>query len=289
MSLEIEKIRPLIRRALREDIGKGDITSNLTVSSKARALGIIMAKEEGILAGLQVAIATFQTIDKTLILQPQSSDGTKIGYGDVVLSIQGKALSILKGERVALNFLQRLSGIATFTAKFVTIIEGTKAKILDTRKTTPGLRLLEKAAVRTGGGENHRFGLDDMILIKSNHIEIAGGISETVKKIKSADTGQLFIEIETKNLSEVQEALQAGVDCLMLDNMSVEMIKEAVKMVQNVTLEGIKKPFLEASGKINLENIRAIAETGVDYISIGMLTHSAPALDFSLRLKQLGN
>lgn len=279
VELDLGRVKPTVELALKEDIGKVDITSNLTVDEDALAIGVIISKQEGILAGNPVAELVFITLDETISYEPKLEDGSKLSYGTIVAQIKGKARSCLTAERVALNFLQRLSGIATLTRRFVEKIEGTGAKILDTRKTTPGLRYLEKYAVKVGGGENHRFSLDELILIKDNHIQAAGGILNAVRKVRESGT-ELTIEVETKNLTEVREAFEAGVDRIMLDNMSAEIMAEAVKMVGG-------KVELEASGGVNLENVKTIADTGVNYISIGAITHSVSAIDMSLELRKI--
>lgn len=271
------KIHGIIKQALKEDIGKGDITTNSIIPKSEFVKAEIIAKDSGIIAGLGIAEQVFKELDKNIIFIKKVKDGEKAKEFKVIAEIKGNARAILAGERVALNFLQRLSGIATLTAKFVKLA-GTKSrkqrgiKILDTRKTTPLMRELEKYAVRAGGGKNHRFGLYDAVLIKDNHIEAAGSITEAVKKAKRAGKA---IEVEVKNLREVREALNAGVDRLLLDNMDIKNIKESVKLAKG-------RVKLEVSGGVSLNSIKAIAKTGVDYASIGALTHSAKALDISL-------
>jgi len=273
------KIKHLIHLALSEDIGKRDLTSEAVVENKLFGRAIILAKQEGTLAGLPVAKLVFQMVNPAVVFNLLKQDGERIRKGEKVVLVQGKVKSILSAERTALNFLQRLSGIATLTAKYVENIKGAKAKILDTRKTTPGLRVLEKYAVKAGGGENHRMGLFDMILIKENHIKAAGGISDATKKARSKYRTKK-IEVEVRNLSEVKETIEAEPDWIMLDNMKIQQMKKAVRMIRS-TAPNIK---IEASGGINLRNVRKIALTGVDFISVGALTHSAPALDLSLIL-----
>ena len=275
-----QKIEKIVKIALKEDLGFGDITSDLIISEKQKGKGFIIAKEKGIIAGLEVAKSVFEEVDAGLMFKFLISDGDKVRPGLKVALIQGKTKSILAGERTALNFLQRLSGIATLTNKFVRKTEGTSTKILDTRKTTPGLRFLERDAVKKGGGENHRQGLYDMILIKDNHIQAAGSISSAIKKALRNRRG-LKIEVETKNLKEIKEALNFKIDRIMLDNFKPENLKKAVKLIRSKN----KKVEIEASGRVNLKNVRKIALSGVDYISVGALTHSARALDFSLLLK----
>ena len=275
-----QKIQEIVKIALEEDLGKGDITSELIIPEKQKGMGFIIAKEKGIIAGLEVAKSVFKQVDPGLVFKPLVSDGDKVRPNQKVALIRGKAKSILAGERTALNFLQRLSGIATLTGEFVRKIRGTKAKILDTRKTAPGLRLLEKYAVKKGGGKNHRQGLYDMILIKDNHIEAAGSISLAIRKALRNRKG-LKIEVETRNLEEIKEALNFKINRIMLDNFRSEDLKKAVKLIRSKN----KKVEIEASGKVNLKNVRKIALSGVDFISVGALTHSAKALDFSLLLK----
>lgn len=279
MDLDPHKLKKIVQVALKEDIGKGDITSNSVIPLEMRGLGLIFAQEDGILAGLGVARMVFESIDEEIEFAPKMKDGDRIEKGMVVATVIGSARTCLTGERVALNFLQRLSGIATLTNKFVNAIVGTKAKILDTRKTTPGLRELEKYAVTVGGGFNHRFGLYDQVLIKDNHIQMAGSISAAVKMVKAK---KKFIEVEVKTLDEFRESMHLGINRIMLDNMNPSQIREAVRLSQG-------KIELEASGGVNLDNVAEIAETGVDYISIGELTHSAPSLDFNMRTKSLAN
>lgn len=271
----------IVRRALAEDVGRGDLTSNLLIPSQQRSGGRIVAKEEGILAGLPVAEEVFRQVDATVVWEPQGEDGQPLRPGQVVARVEGLTRALLTAERVALNFLQRLSGIATLTAAYVEAIRGTSACIVDTRKTTPGLRMLEKYAVRVGGGRNHRFGLDDGILIKDNHIAAVGSIREALRRAKEGAPHSVRIEVEVETLEQLEEALEAGADAVLLDNMPVDMLQEAVRRTAG-------RARLEASGGITLESVRAVAETGVDWISIGALTHSAPALDFSLELEREG-
>jgi nicotinate-nucleotide pyrophosphorylase (carboxylating) len=273
------KVKHLIRLALSEDIGKGDLTSEALVGNDLSGKAVIVSKQEGILAGLEAAKLVFQVVDPKIIFRSLKQDGESIKKGDKIALILGRVKSILSAERTALNFLQRLSGIATLTAKYVEQIKGTKAKILDTRKTTPGLRILEKYAVKAGGGENHRMGLFDMILIKENHVKAAGGVSNAIKKARSKYRKKR-IEVEVRNLNEVREAIQSVPDWIMLDNMKIQEIKKAVRVIRSAGPE-IK---IEASGGINLRNVHRIALAGVDFISVGALTHSAPALDLSLIL-----
>jgi len=278
----------LIKQALKEDLGKGDITSLYTIDAQANGLALIMAKQEGVLAGIEVCREVFLQVDPEMIIELNKSDSQRVDVGEVVMNIQGKTRSILAAERTALNFLQHLSGIASLTARFAEAVDGTRAKILDTRKTTPGLRLLEKYAVACGGGQNHRMGLYDMVLIKDNHIEAAGGVSAAIQLVRDGVKKNVKIEVEVQNLSQLEEAIALAPDVVMLDNMKPEMMAEACRMVWSSPARDKGPLRIEASGNVNLENIRKTAECGVDFISIGALTHSAPALDFSLRLKALG-
>ncbi len=276
-----EKIDPLIEETLKEDFGEvGDLTTGCTVSPDATGRGELVVRERGVMAGLSVAQRVFQKVDVTLSYHFRVYDGTVVQPDTVLGSIEGVLTNILRAERTALNFLQRLSGIATLTAQFVHAVRGTEAKILDTRKTTPQLRLLEKYAVRQGGGENHRFGLYDMVLIKDNHIDAAGGITQAVERCLEClhrMKQKVKIEVEARSLEEVREALRLSVHRIMLDNMDVETMRKAVGEIDG-------RMEVEASGNVSLENVRTIAETGVDYISVGALTHSARALDISLRV-----
>lgn len=265
----------IIRRALAEDIGSGDVTTECLVPEGATAEAVIYSKERGVLAGLDVAERVFRTLDPGARLEKYLSDGCLLEPRKPIAMVAGSARALLTGERVALNFLQRLSGIATATRRLAELIEGTEARLADTRKTTPGLRLLEKYAVRVGGGYNHRVGLFDGILIKDNHIKVAGGIAEAVRRVRSSAPHTLRIEVEVEDLEQLEEAVRAGADAVLLDNMPVAMIREAVKRYKGRVL-------LEASGGITIHNIREIAETGVDLISVGAITHSAPALDISM-------
>ncbi|MBI4919366.1 carboxylating nicotinate-nucleotide diphosphorylase [archaeon] len=262
----------LIRKALEEDIGTGDVTSNFTIPKDMTATAELIAKAEGVISGVDVAEQVFKTVDKNLEVKILLNNGSIVKSKDVIMKIKGNARSILTAERTALNFIRHLSGISTLTNKFVQAAKPTI--ILDTRKTTPGFRFLEKKAVHFGGGKNHRKGLYDMILIKDNHIKVAGSIAEAVKKAKKSS---LTIEVETTNLKEVQEALDAKADIIMLDNMSDKELKKAIKLVN-------KRAKLEASGNMNLERVKKIANIDLDFISVGAITHSAPNLDLSLEI-----
>jgi nicotinate-nucleotide pyrophosphorylase (carboxylating) len=271
----------LIDMALDEDRGSGDWTTKWVVPARTRGNARIVAKADGVIAGLAVASAVFMRLDPRVEIDSTLNDGARVSEGDVVCTIGGPARTILTGERTALNFLQRLSGIATATRRYVDAIEGTGTRILDTRKTTPGWRTLEKAAVKAGGGENHRYGLYDMVLIKENHIAIAGGVAEAIKRVRDANSKGLQVEVEVRNKEELRAAIDAGCDFILLDNMDVQGIREAVRVVKQ-RAPAIKT---EASGNMTLDRVRAVAETGVDYISVGALTHSVTALDLSLLMQ----
>ena len=264
----------LIRRALDEDTGSGDITTNSIVSPEATAVARIVAKQNGIVSGLSIAQAVFLMLNKDIGFSSNVSDRDEVRSGQALIELKGSARAILTGERTALNFLGRMSGIATLTNQFVAAVAGTKATILDTRKTAPGLRALDKLAVVHGGGSNHRAGLYDMVLIKDNHIDSAGSISEAIHLV-SASVDRLEIEVEAKSIKEVQESLDCGAKRILLDNMSLSELREAVAINGG-------RAKLEASGNVSLRNVREIADTGVDLISVGALTHSAPAFDVSL-------
>ncbi|MDD5344193.1 MAG: carboxylating nicotinate-nucleotide diphosphorylase [Smithella sp.] len=270
-----EPIKKIVKFALAEDIGAGDITTRATVSPTKKGRAIAVAKEDFIIAGIDVFAETFQLLDENTKIKKLMNDGRRAKKGDVIAEVSGSLSNILQAERVALNLFQRMCGIATLTAKYVKAVRGTKTKILDTRKTAPGLRILDKMAVRMGGGRNHRIGLYDGVLIKDNHIEAAGDITSAVKAQRKNPF--MKIEVETKNIKEVKEALKCDVDVIMLDNMSVPAMKKAVDFVKGRTL-------LEASGNVSLKNVAAIAAIGVDFISIGELTHSVRAADISLKI-----
>lgn len=273
-------VKEIIRSALKEDIGSKDITSLLLIPENHKSTAIILAKEDFIVAGIEFVKEVFAQIDKKIKLTVFIKDGAQVKKGDKIAKVHGKTRSLLAGERVCLNFLQRLSGIATLTNMFVKQAKGFNAKILDTRKTTPGLRFMEKYAVRAGGGTNHRFGLYDRILIKDNHIKIAGSVTKALALAKKK-YNPAQIEIEVKNLQELNEAIRAsGAGIIMLDNMSVRDMAKAVKTV----CKSSRKIILEASGNVNLESVREIASTGVDWISVGSLTHSAKAADISMKI-----
>lgn len=274
-----DTIRGLVTAALREDVGAGDWTTLWTVPAERTATASIVAKAPGVLSGLDVASEAFRQVDTALRFDPLRAEGDALEAGDRVAALSGAARSILSGERVALNLLQRLSGVATTTRRYVDRVAGTGARILDTRKTTPGMRALEKRAVRAGGGGNHRFGLYDMVLIKENHIRAAGGITAAVERVREQNRQGLAVEVEATDLAEVREALDAGVDRILLDNMDLATLRAAVELVRSGPTPW---PATEASGGVSLDTIREIAEAGVDFVSVGALTHSAPALDLSL-------
>ena len=267
------EILDCIQRALDEDIGTGDATTNSIVPADATMHGQIIAKQDGVIAGLDVARAAYGLLDSDMDFAAQIADGSRVTSGRILALVSGRTSSLLTAERTALNFLGRMSGIATLTRQFVDAVAGTRAVILDTRKTAPGLRLVDKLAVKLGGGGNHRIGLYDMILIKDNHIDYAGGIEEAVRRARAYDSG-LPIEVEARSVADVKVALGLGVERILLDNMSVEMMAEAVKLTHG-------RAKLEASGNVTLETVRRIAETGVDFISVGALTHSAKVFDVS--------
>ncbi|AJE03461.1 carboxylating nicotinate-nucleotide diphosphorylase [Geobacter pickeringii] len=268
----------VIEDALREDIHTGDITTLAVVPGSRPARARLVAKEPMVLAGIAVAARVFHLLDSTIRFTPRFEDGARLSAGDLIAELEGDSSLLLQGERVALNLIQRMCGTATLTARFVEAVRGTTTRIVDTRKTTPGLRVLEKYAVRVGGGINHRTGLYDGVLIKENHIAAAGGITEAVRRARAYIPHTMKIEVETETLAEVNEALEAGADIIMLDNMTRETMREAVAMIGG-------RALVEASGGVNLETVRGIAETGVDIISVGALTHSARAMDISMLLE----
>jgi nicotinate-nucleotide pyrophosphorylase (carboxylating) len=277
----------LVKLALAEDVGRGDVTACAVIAKEQKTTAVITAKEAGVIAGLSVAADVFRHVDPRIRFSPKVKDGAAVKRGTVIAVLTGPARGIVTGERTALNFLQHLSGVATTTNKFIAKVKSqkpacrqarSKVKILDTRKTTPGLRLLEKYAVQMGGGMNHRLGLYDAILIKDNHIKLAGGIEKAIEKVRGEGRGARRVEVEAKTINEVQRAIAVGVDRILLDNMSPKMMRAAVKLCEKA---GIKT---EASGGINLSNVAAVARTGVYFISIGALTHSAKALDINLKI-----
>ena len=269
-------VEPVVRHSLDEDLGSGgDVTSRAVIPPDARARALVVAREGGVLAGAQPATLTFRLVDSTLELRFEVVEGATVEAGEVVATVEGATRSILAAERTALNFLSHLSGVATATGTLVAAVAGTDAKICCTRKTTPGLRSLEKQAVRAGGGVNHRYGLGDAILIKDNHVAAAGGVTAAIAAAKRQSGPATAIELEVDTLDQLKEALEAGATALLLDNMAPPDLRRAVGMTGG-------RAALEASGQVTIETVRAVAETGVDYISSGWITHSAPALDFGL-------
>ena len=275
MAVATDTLERIVHAALAEDIGAGDVTTEATVPADAPGTAALLVKEQGVVCGLRAVEVTFRALDPEIAFEAFAEDGDVVEAPAVVARVSGSQRAILTGERVALNFLGRLSGIATLTRQYVDAVSGTGATVLDTRKTTPGLRALEKSAVKAGGGRNHRFGLDDAILIKDNHLRAAGSIAAAVELVRRA--ADLPVEVECDTLEQVGEALDSGVDAILLDNMTPAELRQAVLLVGG-------RARLEASGGVTLETIRAVAETGVDEISVGALTHSAPSLDVSLEL-----
>ena len=274
-------VRVMVRRALAEDVGPGDITAMAVVPRTARAVAHLVARTDGVLAGAEVAALVFSLVEPRVEVEHYRQDGARLAPGQRVLAVQGPARGILTAERVALNFVQRLSGIATLTDRYVTAIEGTGAVIVETRKTTPGLRVLEKYAVRAGGGRNHRQALYDGILIKDNHLLVAGSVGTAIERARVYAPHTMRVQVEVDTLAQVEEALAAGADAITFDNMSPEEAKTAVGLVAG-------RAITEASGQVTLGTVRAYAEAGVDIISVGALTHSAPALDLGLDFAELG-
>jgi nicotinate-nucleotide pyrophosphorylase (carboxylating) len=290
---------PIVKYALSEDVGTGDITTLNAVKSGVHARAVMVAKQPGVLAGLDVARLTFREADATLRFRPLAKDGDALQPGEAVAQITGDVGGILKAERTALNFLQRLCGIATLTRRYVEVVRGTGATILDTRKTTPGLRFLEKYAVKCGGAENHRLALWDMYLVKDNHIRAAGGLTAAIERILRTRQGDLLLEVEVESMDQLREALRPEVDRILVDNRPPEELRRAVEEVDRwcrqhppdssrMTPGARRWPQVEASGGIDLDSARGYAETGVDFLSVGALTHSAPALDLSLEIEEIG-
>ena len=280
--MEWDGLDRVVDAAIMEDVGDGDISTAWTVREKTQVRAVMIARAQGVVAGLPVAKRVFQRVDSGIRLTPRTAEGARVEAEDVLADLAGPARGILTAERTALNFLQRMSGIATITSAYVAAVSGTGVRILDTRKTAPGLRLLDKYAVVAGGGTSHRMGLHDMVLLKENHIEAADGIGPAVAAVKAAmgrDRKRVLIEVEVKTLRELDDALAVGVDRVMLDNMDLQTTRLAVARANAC---GQERPLLEASGNVTLETVRAVADTGVDLISVGALTHSAPALDLSL-------
>lgn len=276
-----EALDRLLEAALEEDVGPGDWTTLWTVAPEARGRAAVVAKEEMVVAGSGVASRVFRRIDPGIVVSILAVDGSRVHTGETVLSLEGPLQGILTGERTALNFLGRLSGVATLTRRFVDAVQGTGTEIQDTRKTTPGWRLLEKEAVRAGGGSNHRLGLFDMVLVKDNHLVAAGGVRSAVERVRRANGEGLPVEVEVGSLEELEELLPMGVDRVLLDNMDPVTMTEAVRRIHAL---GPGRPRVEASGNITLGTVRRVAERGVDIISVGALTHSAPVADLSLRV-----
>jgi nicotinate-nucleotide pyrophosphorylase (carboxylating) len=280
--LKGKQVERIVGEALAEDLVSGDVTTEVLIPSELKGKAAILVKRDGVLAGIDVAKEVFRQVDPSLHFKALVKDGAKVGKGKVVATVEGKVANILKAERTALNFLQHLSGIATETARYVDAVSGTKTIITDTRKTIPGLRLLEKYAVCAGGGHNHRLNLGDGVLIKDNHLvalrSSGVGLGEAVKKARERAPRAMKVEVEVESVKQAREALSAGADIIMLDNMNVKDMRRVVKLVQG-------RALLEASGGITLDNVRSVAEAGVDLISVGALTHSAKALDISLEVE----
>ncbi|MBL7972343.1 MAG: carboxylating nicotinate-nucleotide diphosphorylase [Prolixibacteraceae bacterium] len=276
--LELKAAETLIELALREDVGEGDITTDSIIPAGTRRKAKMVAKADGVVAGLPVAEMVFRHLDPDMTWNVLTPEGSPVKKGDVMVEFEGTYRALLTGERTALNFLQRLSGIATMSARYADAVKDFKTVILDTRKTLPGFRMLDKYAVKTGGASNHRIGLFDMAMIKDNHIEVAGGITEAVKAVRNNIKEGIRIEVETTTIAQVQEALDAGADIIMLDNMDNETMRRSVELIAG-------RAKVEASGNMTLERLKEVAATGVDFISIGALTHSVSALDISQRLE----
>ncbi|WP_099294603.1 carboxylating nicotinate-nucleotide diphosphorylase [Butyricimonas sp. Marseille-P3923] len=271
-------IERLIDLAIEEDIATGDITTNAIIPVQAKAVAEMKAKADGVISGLEIAKRVFEKFEKDIVWEPLVNDGTAVKKGDIILRIEASYRTLLLGERLSLNILQRMSGIATETARYMKELAGTRTRLLDTRKTAPGLRVLDKMAVLHGGGSNHRMGLYDMIMLKDNHIKIAGGIPNAVKEARAHLPLSIKLEVETTTLEEVQQALDARADIIMLDNMSNEAMTEAVKLIAG-------RAKTEASGNMSIPRLKEVAATGVDYISVGALTHSVTAMDISMNIK----
>jgi len=278
---ELTVLDHLIDLALAEDVGPGDWTTEWTVGPDVLGSAVIIAKEPLVVSGVEAASKVFQRVEPSLQVATEAADGDELASGDQLLRVEGSLRGILTGERVALNFLGRLSGVATLTRRYVDAVEGTGTRILDTRKTTPGWRVLEKAAVRAGGGENHRMGLHDMVLVKDNHLVAAGGVKAAVDHIRSQNGAGLLLEVEVTTLPELEELLPLGVDRVLLDNMDLKTLGAAVGRIHSL---GEERPVVEASGNMSLDSVRYVAEIGVDFISVGALTHSATGADLSLRV-----
>ena len=278
--LKDKLISQLIDLAIEEDISTGDITTNAIISAQAQAVAEMTMKADGVISGLAVAKQVFEHFQKDIIWEAMVNDGDTVKRGDVILRIKASYRTLLLGERLSLNILQRMSGIATETAKYVRELKNTSTQLLDTRKTAPGLRILDKIAVKDGGATNHRMGLYDMAMIKDNHIKVAGGITNAIKQVRSSIDPSIKIEVETTNLDEVREALREGADIIMLDNMDNATMTEAVQIINH-------KAKTEASGNMSIPRLKEVAATGVDFISVGALTHSVTALDISMNIKNI--
>ncbi len=277
MILPLIYVDDIIKRALAEDINYVDVATDYLIPESQRDRAYLVAKEDGVICGLEIAMRVFTLLDESFVFTPHFKDGDSVKKGDIIAEYEGKTVFLLKGERTALNLLQQLSGVATATAKAVEGVKGTKAQITDTRKTVPTLRALQKYAVTCGGGKNHRFNLSDAAMLKDNHIDAGGGIKNAVAALRGKIGHTVKIEVETRNLDEVSQALEAGADIIMLDNMSVDEMKKAVALIDGRALS-------EASGGITSENVRSVAETGVDIISLGAITHSVKAMDISMKM-----
>ena len=277
MILPLIYVDDIIKRALAEDINYVDVATDYLIPETQRDKAYLVAKEDGVICGLEIAMRVFTLLDDTFSFTLHFKDGDKVKKGDIIAEYEGKTVFLLKGERTALNLLQQLSGVATATAKAVEGVKGTKAQITDTRKTVPTLRALQKYAVTCGGGKNHRFNLSDAAMLKDNHIDAGGGIKNAVAALRGKIGHTVKIEVETRNLDEVSQALEAGADIIMLDNMSVDEMKKAVELIDG-------RALAEASGGITSENVRSVAETGVDIISLGAITHSVKAMDISMKM-----
>lgn len=279
--MEYQKlIDKLIDLAVEEDIAAGDLTTDSIIPANSRAVAEMKMKADGVISGLEIARQVYERFEKGVLFTPFVKDGDRVKKGDIILRIEASYRCLLLGERLSLNILQRMSGIATETARYVRELAGTRTRLLDTRKTAPGLRVLDKMAVKQGGGSNHRMGLFDMVMIKDNHIKVAGGISKAVQAVRARIPAGIRVEVETTNLAEVREALAAGADIIMFDNMDTAAMAEAVKVIGG-------KAETEASGNMNIPRLKEVAATGVDYISAGALTHSVTALDISMNIKNL--
>ena len=269
-------VEELIELAIREDIGDGDHTSLATIPADARGKMQLLVKQDGIIAGIEVARMVFDRLDGSVAFDQRIEDGACVRRGDIAFYVEGRILSLLQAERIVLNIMQRMSGVATQTAAYVKLLEGTHCRVLDTRKTTPGMRVLDKMAVKLGGGENHRMGLFDMILLKDNHIDAAGGVTRAIEMARAHASFTATVEIECENLDMVREAVEAGADIIMFDNMTHDDMAAAIELIAG-------RAKTECSGNVDASNIRALADLGVDFISSGALTHSAPILDLSLK------